>query len=120
VARLTFSMIALAVVSLACAVQVRPPPSTATPSPVPTARATVRPSATAEAESIAIVRQPVVNVRLEPGGDPTGEYVLEGQEVVVLEIVTDDNGDEWAKIAEPAGYIFAGCLEGSEKGCVAK
>jgi hypothetical protein len=88
--------------------------------PVPTA-SVVPPTATEEgARNIAVVRQVSVNVRDAAGGNPTGEYVYQGQELTVLEVVTLENGDEWVRIADPAGWVFAGCLEGSEKGCVAR
>jgi hypothetical protein len=115
----------LVAASLACAVQVPGTPvmTTAQPqrtSPVPTASA-VSPTATEEgARNIAVVRQVSVNVRDAAGGNPTGEYVYQGQELTVLEVVTLENGDEWVRIADPAGWVFAGCLEGSEKGCVAR
>jgi hypothetical protein len=96
------------------------PPVSPSPSPVPTASA-VPPTATEEAaRNIAVVRQVSVNVRDAAGGNPTGEYVYQGQELTVLEVVTLENGDEWVRIADPAGWVFAGCLEGSEKGCIAR
>jgi hypothetical protein len=111
--------------SAACAIQVpnSTPNALATPRrtpPVPTASA-VPPTATEEdARNIAVVRQVSVNVRDAAGGNPTGEYVYQGQELTVLEVVTLENGDEWVRIADPAGWVFAGCLEGSEKGCIAR
>jgi hypothetical protein len=121
------SLIALGILALgvlACEMQVSPAnqplppqlspvPSTATAAPEPTVTAT-------EAADTAVVRQVSVNVRNAPGGDPTGEYVYAGQSVTVLEVVKDEQGDEWAKIADPAGYVYAGCLEGiNDKGCEA-
>lgn len=63
----------------------------------------------------AIVRQPIVNVRDAAGGTPTGKYIYAGQSVTILE----RDGD-WIRIAEPPGWVFAGCLEGSERKCIAK
>jgi hypothetical protein len=79
-----------------------------TPSPVPTA---------ADVADTVIVKQPIVRVRDAADGDPTGDYVTAGQEVNVLEYSED--GD-WARIAEPPGWVWAGCLEGvNDKGCEA-
>jgi hypothetical protein len=101
-----------------------------TPTPVPSLSPSATPAPTVtptphephegDVSETAIVRQPTVNVRDAAGGDPTGDYVVAGQEVTVLETVTMENGDEWVRIAEPAGWIFAGCLEGSERGCAAE
>jgi hypothetical protein len=119
------ALIALAVLQSACvmsALQTTVTPTAAPTSspPVPTA-SVVPPTATEEgARNIAVVRQVSVNVRDAAGGNPTGEYVYQGQELTVLEVVTLENGDEWVRIADPAGWVFAGCLEGSEKGCVAR
>jgi hypothetical protein len=114
--RFLLSMTMLAVMSLACAVPVGAPP---TPSPLPaTATRRAVPSATAEAEvqTIAVVRQPVVQVHDGPSNESTvSDWVEAGQEVVILKI----DGD-WVQIAEPPGWVYVGCLEGlSEKGCVA-
>jgi SH3-like domain-containing protein len=120
------AILTLILLSLACGQYVTPTPAVSavepTPSPLPatpTRRAV--PSATAEADvqTIAVVRQPVVNVRKAAGGDPTGEYVYAGQEVAVLETATIEGG-EWVRIADPEGWIFAGCLEGSQRGCIAE
>jgi hypothetical protein len=94
------------------------PRPTPTPSAVPTD--TPRATEAAAVNDTAIVRQVSVNVRSEPGGVATGEYVYQGQELTVLDTVMLENGDEWVQIAEPAGWIFSGCLEGSERGCVAE
>jgi hypothetical protein len=94
---------------------------TLSPSPQPSATPTATPRATeAAADTVVVVRQPIVNVRSAAGGDPTGEYVYAGEKLTVLDTVMLDSGDEWVRIAEPAGWIFAGCLEGSERGCVAE
>ncbi len=88
---------------------------TMTPTPRPSSTATAQPTATADGAQIVTVSQPVVRVRLTAGGDPTGEYLTAGQSVEVLEIVGD-----WARIAEPAGYVWVGCLDGiSDKKCEA-
>lgn len=103
----------LALMALACSVPVRVPtvPPTFTPAPSPTAEATGTAS-----EQVVIVRQPVVTVRETAGGTPTGDYILAGQEVAVLQI----RGD-WVQIDEPRGWVFIGCLEGlSKKRCEAK
>ena len=121
-------ILALVSASLACgqyvtptaeAVQIVTPtaPATLTPSATPTQPA---PSRTAEAGEVAVVRQVSVNVRIEPDGDPTGEYVYAGDRVKVLATATDAEGGEWVRIAEPAGWIWAGCLEGSQRGCIAE
>jgi hypothetical protein len=103
----------LVAVQLACAVPVG---TALPPSPTATVTRTPKASVTAEDVTIAIVRQPTVNVRDAAGGDPTGEYVTAGQEVTVLEVEGD-----WVRIADPAGWIFIGCLRDlSEKGCTAK
>jgi hypothetical protein len=126
--RFRIALIVLVAASLACGQRVLTPTPTPTAQPSPTASPTRTPVPTAEATAsetetggdVAIVRQPTVNVRDAAGGDPTGDYVVAGQEVTVLETVTMENGDEWVRIAEPAGWIFAGCLEGSERGCAAE
>jgi uncharacterized protein YgiM (DUF1202 family) len=120
------AILTLILLSLACGQYVTPTPAvsaaetTPTPSPLPaTATRRAAPSATAEdvqSVTIAVVRQPVVNVRKAAGGDPTGEYVTAGQEVTVLEIEGD-----WVRIENPAGWLFIGCLRDlSEKGCIAE
>jgi hypothetical protein len=99
------------------------PTPTPTPSPVPaTATRRAAPSATAEdvQTNSAVVRVPIVRVRVEPGGASVEQYVYAGQQVTVLETVTTEDGGEWVRIADPAGWIWAGCLEGSDKGCVAE
>jgi hypothetical protein len=122
------TVLVLVLSSLACMEQVVTPTPTVsavapTPSLVPatpTRRAV--PSATAEdvQTNSAVVRVPIVRVRVEPGGASTEQYVYAGQQVTVLENVTTEDGGEWVRIADPAGWIWAGCLEGSEKGCVAE
>jgi hypothetical protein len=111
------SLAVVALVAIACQQAVIVPTVTSTPAPVPTA--TVKPteaSVTAQDVQTAIVRQPTVNIRDAAGGDPTGEYVTAGQEVTILETSVD--GD-WVRISEPAGWVWAGCLEGlNEKGCI--
>jgi SH3-like domain-containing protein len=122
VSRILLTLLILALGTLACTQPVPNAPSatpTPTATPVPTATVTMFPAA--EDVNTAIVRQVSVNVRNAPDGDPTGEYVYAGQSVTVLEVVKDEQGDEWAKIADPAGYVYAGCLEGiNDKGCEAK
>jgi hypothetical protein len=125
--RIVLAVSVLALSTLACGQYTSTPtPPAPTASPVPLT-ATAAPTATAEATAtgegviIAIVRQPVVTVRLTAAGDPTGDYITAGQEVVILEIVTDDQGGEWARIADPAGFVWAGCLLGvNSKGCEAR
>jgi hypothetical protein len=111
------SLAVVALVAIACQQAVIVPTVTSTPAPVPTAP--VKPteaSVTAQDVQTAIVRQPTVNIRDAAGGDPTGEYVTAGQEVTILETSVD--GD-WVRISEPAGWVWAGCLEGlNEKGCI--
>jgi uncharacterized protein YgiM (DUF1202 family) len=111
-------MVLLSGVTMGCimsAVQITPevsptPPPSASPSPVPTLTAT--PRATEAAADTAVVRAAVVNIRAIPGGAVVGQ-VEAGQEVTVLE--TD--GD-WVRIE--GGWIWGGCLVGSEKGCEAR
>jgi hypothetical protein len=95
-----------------------PAASTRAPLPTPTAErvtATFTPMIPVIVQT-AIVRQVSVNVRDAANGDPTGEYVYSGDEVVILEI----DGD-WVRIQEPAGWVFIGCLENlSERGCIAE
>jgi uncharacterized protein YraI len=83
---------------------------------VPTA--TVTPFPAAEDGQTAVVRAALVNVRSSPDGEVVGQ-VEAGQSVTVLGY--SDDG-EWAQIeaAEISGWIFAGCLQGSSKGCTAK
>jgi hypothetical protein len=121
------ALIVLALSALACGQYVGTPtpvptPTPPRPTPTPSAVPTDTPRATeaAAVNDTAIVRQVSVNVRSEPGGVATGEYVYQGQELTVLDTVMLENGDEWVQIAEPAGWIFSGCLEGSERGCVAE
>lgn len=107
----------------ACSAYVTPVP-TSTPQPAPLNTVSV-PTGTAKAVTAtpeldtAIVRQPIVNVHVSPGGASTNEYIYAGQEVTILERGKGDDAD-WIRIAEPAGWVFVGCLEGSKKGCVAK
>jgi uncharacterized protein YgiM (DUF1202 family) len=91
---------------------VSPPPASPTPTPAPTA--TERPRTTEEAADVqtATVRAALVNVRANPGGEVIGQ-VEAGQEVTVLE--TD--GD-WVRIE--GGWIWGGCLVGSDRGCEAR
>jgi uncharacterized protein YraI len=86
--------------------------ATATATPEPTVTATAADGQTA------VVRAALVNVRSSPDGEVVGQ-VEAGQSVTVLGY--SDDG-EWAQIetAEISGWIFSGCLQGSEKGCVAK
>jgi hypothetical protein len=125
--RLRLAMIVLALATLACMEQVAtttptameptPPPPTATATP--TRRAV--PSTTAEdvQTNSAVVRVPIVRVRDTAGGASTEQYVYAGQQVTVLETVTTKDGGEWVRIADPAGWLWAGCLEGSERSCLA-
>jgi uncharacterized protein YraI len=117
------SICCLVLSMLACAVQVGAPAPT-TPDNTPTSTATPVPTATvtpfpaAEDGQTAVVRAALVNVRSSPDGEVVGQ-VEAGQSVTVLGY--SDDG-EWAQIeaAEISGWIFAGCLQGSSKGCTAK
>jgi hypothetical protein len=124
--RIVLAITVLALATLACGeyvATVTPTPPAASPPPSPTAPPSATPAATATATEAAdagvqtaIVRQPVVNVRDAAGGVPTGAYVYAGDTLTVLEV----DGD-WARIAEPPGWVWAGCLEGlSDRGCVAE
>jgi hypothetical protein len=97
-----------------------PTPTPPRPTPSPSAVPTDAPRATEAADvQTAVVRQPVVQVHDGPSNeDAVSDWVEAGQEVVILGY--DDSGD-WVKIADPAGWVFVGCLEGlSEKGCIAE
>jgi uncharacterized protein YgiM (DUF1202 family) len=111
--------IVLALAQLACimsAMQV--PTATPTPTATPVPTATITPFPAAEDGQTAVVRAALVNVRQSPDGEVVGQ-VEAGQSVTVLGY--SDDG-EWAQIeaAEISGWIFAGCLQGSSKGCIAK
>jgi uncharacterized protein YgiM (DUF1202 family) len=116
--RLRFALIVLALSALACGQQIVTPTPQATSTPPPSATpsptlAPTRPAATEAADvQTATVRAALVNVRASPGGEVVGQ-VEAGQEVTVLE--TD--GD-WVRIE--GGWIWSGCLVGSEKGCEAR
>jgi uncharacterized protein YgiM (DUF1202 family) len=104
--------------SLACGQYVgtpTPAPTTLPPSPTPAATVTPQATGTAEDVQTAIVRAALVNVRTSPGGEVVGQ-IEAGQEV---EIVGTDG--DWVQIADPEGWVWAGCLSGiNEKGCTAK
>jgi uncharacterized protein YgiM (DUF1202 family) len=114
------TLLFLVLSSLACtqAVVTPTPPAPTTLPPSPTPAATVTPQATGTAlvdVQTAIVRAALVNVRANPGGEVVGQ-IEAGQEV---EIVGTDG--DWVQIADPAGWVWAGCLSGiNEKGCTAK
>jgi hypothetical protein len=125
------AIVILALAALACGQYIPTVTPTAAPSATPTPTATPVPTATvtpfpaAEDGQTAVVRVASVNVRQSPC-DKNGEncgtvlgQVFDGQSVTVLGY--SDDG-EWAQIetAEISGWIFSGCLQGSEKGCVAK
>ena len=96
-----------------------PAPATLAPSATPTQPA---PSRTAEAGEVATVKAALVNVRAEPAGEVVRQLEA-GQAVTVLDIVTLENGEQWAQIETEgaAGYVFLGCLSiGEGKGCVAR
>ena len=121
-------ILALVAASLACGQYITP---TAEATPSPTAPATLAPSATptqpapsrtAEAGEVATVKAALVNVRAEPAGEVVRQLEA-GQAVTVLDIVTLENGEQWAQIETEgaAGYVFLGCLSiGEGKGCVAR
>ena len=121
--RIIFALCVLMLSVLACgqyvgtptpAVTLTPTAPPLTPSPLPSPTAQPTGTATDEART-AIVRAALVNVRAKPNGEVVGQ-IEAGQEVTILE--TD--GD-WVRIADPAGWVYIGCLEGlSEKGCVTK
>jgi uncharacterized protein YgiM (DUF1202 family) len=121
VTRVLLVITVLAFAQLACLMSAMQVPTT-TPTPSPTATpvptATVTPFPAAEDGQTAVVRAALVNVRSSPDGEVVGQ-VEAGQSVTVLGY--SDDG-EWAQIeaAEIGGWIFSGCLQGSEKGCVAK
>jgi hypothetical protein len=120
--RLRAALIVLTLAALACGEFVGTPtptpPAPATSPPSPTAAATVTPQATGTASAdvqTAIVRAALVNVRANPGGEVVGQ-IEAGQEVEIVGCV-----DGWCEIAEPAGYVFQGCLSIADGlGCEAK
>jgi uncharacterized protein YgiM (DUF1202 family) len=123
--RFSLALGMLVITSLACGQFVTPTPAVSdTPTPPPSPSATAAPSATPTATrtladvqtTSATVRAALVNVRAEPGGEVIGQ-VEAGTDVLV--IGTDDSGD-WVQIAEPAGWLWGGCLEGSTRGCEAE
>lgn len=62
---------------------------------------------TATRSQTAKVRQPVVNVREEPNGDPTGDYLSAGDQVQIVEC-----SEFWCQISKPVkGYVWRGCLD---------
>jgi hypothetical protein len=114
---LTLSLLALGTLAcVASALELATPTRDPLPTPTPEhVAATFTPMIPVIVQT-AIVRQVSVNVRDAANGDPTGEYVYSGDEVVILEI----DGD-WVRIQEPDGWVYVGCLEGlSKKGCIAK
>jgi uncharacterized protein YgiM (DUF1202 family) len=117
VTRVLLVITVLAFAQLACLMSAMQVPTT-TPTPTPTATpvptATITPFPAAEDGQTAVVRAALVNVRSIPDGEVVGQ-VEAGQSVTVLEV----DGD-WVRIVDPDGWIFAGCLQGSSKGCIAK
>ena len=117
--RVLIAVTVLAAGSLAC--QQAAGIATFTPTASPTAPAaspssTPRPSPSPTAEDVqtATVRAALVNIRSTPDGEVIGQ-IEAGTRVVIVET----SGD-WVHIAEPDGWIWSGCLQGSEKGCSAK
>jgi hypothetical protein len=126
--RIFLAFLVLALGVLACGQYVTPtsipnalgtPDATHRPLPTPTPTVTqAQPTATEEAQT-AIVRAALVNVRSSPGGEVVRQ-IEAGTEVVILQIVKDDQGDEWAMIAQDE-YVFKGCLSIADgQGCEAK
>jgi hypothetical protein len=122
----TLAVLVLTLASIACGQQVVVTTPTIqadnTAQPITTpdntpAAPSLLPTPTAEAET-AEVRAAVVRVRDAADGEPLmpEQYIYAGQSVTVLEYSEDGR---WARIAEPAGWIWAGCLVGAELGCEA-
>lgn len=89
---------------------------TAAPARTQTPADTGTPSKT-DTGNTAMVVPVSVNVRSEPDGDPTGEYLNAGDTVTIVRCVGD-----WCKISKPVvGWVFKGCLTiDSDLGCTAK
>ena len=115
---LAISVLALSV--LACGKQIVTTPTTTpapaviaptvtvTPTPIPSPTATLSPD-------MAQIIAPTVIVRQTPDGAVIGTLKA-GDAVTVLSCA-----DDWCEIAEPAGYVFPGCLSvESGFGCVAR
>jgi hypothetical protein len=120
------AILALILASLACGQYVTPTPdntpAASTRAPLPTPTATVTATFTPMIPVLvqtAIVRQPLVNIHETAGGPVVADvWLVAGQEVTILGC--DETGD-WVHIAEPSGWVWAGCLEGvSDLGCEAK
>jgi hypothetical protein len=124
VSRPCIFILALILASLACGQYVTPTPTVSapapsTPTPAATAAAlTATPSPTEAADSLQDVRQikaVAVNVRAEPEGAVVGALQA-GDRVTVNEC-----SNNWCSISEPLeGWVWEGCLSGSEKGCEAR
>ena len=119
-------IVVLVLSSLACVVSAFPvttlttPPTTLAPVITPVSDNIqdlyIIPSPTATlSPDMAQIVAPVVNVRAKPDGDVIGTLKA-GDAVTVLSC--DGN---WCEIADPAGYVFKGCLSvESGLGCEAK
>jgi len=118
--RLYVALLVLVLVSLACMEPIVTTTPTTTPAPAVlaptvTTTPTLLPSPTATlSPDVAQIVAPVVNVRAKPDGDVIGTLKA-GDAVTVLRCGTDPEADDyrWCSIAEPAGWVWQGCLSGN-------
>jgi len=117
--RLYLISLCLVAVSLACSMQVSTPIPTAEPTATRliTMTATRFPVTATRQAWTASVLLPTVNVRDEPNGNSTDDYLTAGQGVSILQCVGN-----WCEIANPHGWVWRGCLSDNPDhlGCQAK
>src|SRR5512138_2488454 len=111
--RFRFALMILVAVTLACNQAI---PTTPTIPPTATRLATKTPEATATSQRMALVAEPLVNVRTQPGGVVIGA-LRAGDEVEILECTGN-----WCRIRRPAGWVWQGCLSDNpaDLGCQTK
>jgi hypothetical protein len=107
-----FALCVLVLGVLACGQYITPTPTPSalgvpTDTQTPPTQTAIIPTATRPTPNAdtATVSSAVVVVRDAPNGIPTGAYLEAGQSVTVIACA-----DEWCQIADPAGYVWAGCL----------
>ena len=115
--KIRLAILALILASPACVVSAFPVTITSIPVLAPTVMltATVLPSPTATlSPGLAQIVAPTVNVRQTPDGAVIGTLKA-GDAVTVLRCGTDPEADDyrWCSIAEPAGWVWQGCLSGN-------
>ena len=117
--RLYLISLCLVAVSLACSVQVSTPIPTAEPTATRliAMTATRLPVTATRHVWTANVRLPTVNIRTEPNGNSTDDYLTAGQEVSILQCVGN-----WCEIVKPHGWVYRGCLSDNPNhlGCQTK